>query len=102
MHFEAYHRVLEDGRIFSHLFIDKDLLNLYHREAENNLTQIRNQFPHARIAIWGEEDIRVNQKYIVQGADEFITPSMLTSPLLRKYLGKKFPELQLRNEVTLN
>ena len=102
MHFEAYHRVLEDGRSFSHLFIDKNALNPYHLTAENNLIQIRNQFPYARIAIWGEEDIRVNQKYIVEGANEFITPSMLTSPLLRNYLGKKFPELQLKNEVTLN
>lgn len=102
IHFEAYHRVLEDGRSFSHLFIDKDSLNPYHLSADNHLTQIRSQFPHARIAIWGEEDIRVNQKYIVEGANEFITPSMLTSPLLRDYLGKKFPELQLKNEVTLN
>ncbi|WP_306643925.1 hypothetical protein [Sanyastnella coralliicola] len=44
------------------------------------------KYPKADIVVCGEEDFRANQRYVIEGARDFISAKMMASPMLPDYL----------------
>ena len=42
-----------------------------------------------KIIVWGESSLECNMKAVLQGADDFLTPTMLCSFLLSRYIKHK-------------
>ena len=102
-HFSSYTEYIEGDSLSERVFLDFGALHKSRLHPQSKIFNLKQRIPSPIIVVWGEEDIRLNQEQIVNGADDFLTPSMLTSPLFKDYLKVKFKDKwQVSNLVNFN